>query len=501
MRTRRWAATAFLLVACHRDKDSYIVVHNDVNCDVPRVYQLRITITNNEVSDQKMIPPILSGELGFPSSIVLDLPSSRNGSFDLVIEAINNKYQFVGQGKASGTIASGERIDLQVQITAAKTTGPTTVVEPGIDGGSLPDGASNPKSDLALGSSVSFVQVSAGGSSTCAVRSDTSLWCWGKNDDGQLRLSGASDRSTPTEIQGLSWIAVSSAQTHACGVRSDGSLACWGDNTTRQLGGATTSKANAQVEVPNGPWQSVSAGSYHTCAIKPDTTLWCWGDNTNGQLGTGNTVASPDPVQIGGTGWVQISGTYLHTCGLKQDTTLWCWGLSADLQLGTTMPVVMSPTRVPGNPWLKVSTGLNHTCGLKQDGTLWCWGGNYKGQLGNAGIPAQDNSKTSDALQVDGSWMDVSAGETYTCGIQSDRSLWCWGDGQLGQLGDGMETQRSTPVAVASAGQTWQAVSAGQQHTCAVATDGSLWCWGNNSNGQLGTGSTQWRQVPTRVVQ
>ncbi len=506
-RALRFSAIVLLLASCRRDRDSYIVLHNDVNCDVPRVFQLLVTIQNSGVSDQKLIPAVPSTELGFPSSIVLDLPSSRGGVVDVVVEAIDNKYQSIGQGTASGTIESGGRLDLQVQIAAAIVTGP--VVEPaspGVDGGMGIDGSLNGsdgvRSDALVGNGVPFVRMAVGAMSSCSIRSDTSLWCWGNNTYGQLRLSGTTDRLTPIEVSGLSWSAVSCGQTHACGLRVDGTLSCWGNNGSGQLGVATTTTSNQQTEVANGPWQSVSAGSYQTCAIKTDATLWCWGDNTNGQLGTGSTVPSTDPLQVLGAGWSQVSTGYLHTCALKQDGTLWCWGLNADLQLGNpSVAFLMSPGQVAGSDWTQVTTGLYHTCALKQDGSLWCWGGNYKGQLGNAGVPAQDNSKTSDAVQVAGAWLSVSAGQSHTCGIMSDQSLWCWGDDTQGQLGDAKETPQSAPVAIGVPGQTWQAVAAGLAHTCGLAPGGTLWCWGSDANGQLGIGSLEWRQVPTLVTQ
>ncbi len=509
---------ALALLSCHGDPDSYIVIHSDVNCDVPRVYQLQVTIDSNGLYDQKTIPPVPGAELGFPSSLVLELPGSRSGAFSLEVDALDNDYHLIGAATANGTIAVGGKVDIQVQIVAAQLTGQSAVVDAGsaihADGGSALEGATRPNLDLVAASSPPFVQASPGGSSTCAIRSDTSLWCWGQNDYGQLDLSGTSDRLTPVATGGLAWTAVALGQTHACGARSDGSLACWGNNGSGQLGSGTSSPPSSstatstssttsgqQIEVAGGPWQDVAAGSYHTCAIKADASLWCWGDNTNGQLGTGNTTPSGAPVEVNGTGWAKVSGSYLHTCAVKGDGTLWCWGLQADSQLGNSSAPFYSPGQITGSTWSKVVTGLNHTCGLQQDGTLWCWGGNYQGQLGNASIPAQAESKTAEPVQVAGTWLDVAAGQSHTCAIQSDHSLWCWGDDSQGQLGDAKETPEATPVPVASTGQAWQAVAAGPEHSCALATDGSLWCWGSNSNGQLGIGTTDWRQAPTRVVQ
>jgi alpha-tubulin suppressor-like RCC1 family protein len=471
-----------------------------VNCDVPRVFQLRLTISNNQISDQKTLPTTASTELGFPSSIVLGLPGSRSGAVEVVVEAIDNKLQNVGTGRVTGTIAQGGRTDLEVQISAVVTSSPIGGSPNGIDGGVASDAGADGKSDAAAGSGVPFSQIAAGSVSTCAIRSDTSLWCWGNNTYGQLNLSGTTDRPTPGKATGLSWSTIACGQSHACGIR-DGSLSCWGYNFSGQLGAATSAVLNQQVEVPDGPWQGIAAGSYHSCGIKADATLWCWGDNANGQLGTGNTMKSTEPFQVPGAGWSQISSGYLHSCAVKQEGTLWCWGLNADFQVDPSSVLPMSPVQVTGSAWTQVATGLYHTCALKQNGTLWCWGGNYSGQLGNSAVAVERNSKTGIAVQVQGTWVTVSAGQSHTCGIMTDHTLWCWGDDSQGQLGDGHETPQSAPVPIGTTGQLWSMVTAGLSHTCALASDGTLWCWGSNSNGQLGIGSSAWRQAPTRVSQ
>jgi len=500
------ATAALVLQACGPQKDSYVVVHSDVNCDVPRVFQLRVTITNNGTADQKTLPETASAELGFPSTIALVLPGSRSGSVDLVVEALDNNPRIIGQGTASGTLVSGGRIDLFVQLAASTNTVAAIAVEPGrgADSGVVSDSGDSGKLDAAPAGGVSFALAAAGGHSTCAVGSDTSLWCWGSNAYGQLRLSGSSTHLAPTEVSGTSWATVACGQTDACGIRTDGTLSCWGNNGSGQLGAATKA-AQPQVEVPGGPWQAISPGGFQSCGIQTDGTLWCWGDNTNGQLGTGNTEAATAPTQVAGTGWSQVSSGYYHTCAIKQDGTLWCWGLNANLQLAdASVGFRMVPGQVGESDWTQVVTGLYHTCATRSDKSLWCWGGNTAGQLGNSTAPVLAQGSQggiSVPLQVAGVWNGISSGLAHTCGIMNDLSLWCWGDNSSGQLGDGSQASASAPVAVVVPGQAWASVSAGASHSCALATDGTLWCWGDNSNGQLGTGSGASRLLPTRVVQ
>jgi len=497
------AASVLWVLSCQPAKDSFVVLHSDVNCDVPRVYQLRVTVSSpGSAEDQKTIPPVASSELGFPNTIVLVLPAAISGSIGLDVQALDNKLVEVGYGAVSGQIDVGGRIDLNVQLAVvSNTTTPTGTV----DGGLSDDADSGTISlpDLPVGDSVPFVQVAVGKESTCAIRSDSSLWCWGGNSYGQLLLSGTSNRLSPVAVAGAVWSQVACGQSHSCAVHGQAALSCWGNNGSGQLGAATPSPSGGQTDVPDGPWQSVSTGAYQTCAVAQDTTLWCWGDNTNGQLGNGNTVSSGVPVQVAGQGWSQVSTHYLHACAVKSDGTLWCWGLNANLQTGTSSQLPWSPTQVGSETdWTQVTTGLYHSCAAKTDGTLWCWGGNLSGQLGSDSIAVLPTAQTSDPVQVTGTtWKSVSAGQSHTCAVMVDGTLWCWGDNDSGQLGDNTLDSKSTPVAVVSSGQTWAMVAAGVTHTCALATDGSLWCWGDNSAGQLGIGSNQPREIPTRVAQ
>jgi alpha-tubulin suppressor-like RCC1 family protein len=498
--------------SCQKQKDSFIVLHTDVNCDVPRVYQLRVTITNDGLADQKTVPETASAELGFPSSLVLDLGSSRSGVVQLVIEAIDDQHRLIGQGTASGQIDQGNSIDIPIQIATSSAgtvvTTPDSGVTTSLDGGAPVDTGAATKTDTLTISSgipgipgIPFLQIAAGAQSTCGVRSDGSLWCWGDNTYGQLRLSGGSARLTPSQLLGQPSQEVACGQTHCCGLQTDGTLSCWGFNASGQLGSA--SDAAHQVDLAGG-WLTVTTGNYQSCGIKSDLTLWCWGDNANGQLGTGATIAAKQPTQVAGDGWKQVSSSYLHTCAIKQDGTLWCWGLNGNLQLGDAQ-YHPSPWQVAGGDWVQVVTGLYHTCATRTDGSLLCWGGNISGQLGNADVPVDptgSTGKTADPVLVAGTWSTIAAGQSHTCGIQPNKTLWCWGDNAKGQLGDNTLLAKGEPTQVVVAGLTWESVAAGAEHTCAVATGGAVWCWGANLAGQLGLGSSgASKAFPARVVQ
>ncbi|MES1207680.1 MAG: hypothetical protein ABUS79_17215 [Pseudomonadota bacterium] len=194
-----------------------------------------------------------------------------------------------------------------------------------------------------------------------------------------------------------------------------------------------------------------------------------------------------------------ISAGSFHTCTSRADGTLWCWGSNSSGQLGDgTMMDRSAPVQVLslGTSVTRVSAGENFTCARTSNGTLWCWGDNGKGQVGDG-----TNTSRSTPVQVSGlgATVDVSAGGDHACAIQSGGTLWCWGDNTQGQIGDGTNTARPAPVQVTSLGSSVLQVSAGEFHTCALKTDHTLWCWGYNQYGQVGDGTMMARNVPVQV--
>ena len=278
----------------------------------------------------------------------------------------------------------------------------------------------------------------------------------------------------------------------------------WGFGTNGRLGNAaTTGNISTPVTTSAGGtnWKQVSAGSIHTAAIKTDGTLWTWGFGTYGQLGNAATTDISTPVTTfsGGTNWKQVSCGDSHTAAIKTDGTLWTWGSTSSGKLGNgvTTGSISTPitTFAGGTNWKQVSSGQNHTAAIKTDGTLWTWGLGTNGKLGNA---VTTNASTPVTTFAGGTnWKQVSSGLNHTAAIKTDGTLWTWGSGNTGRLGNAVTTGNiSTPVTTFAGGTNWKQVSTGSDFTTAIKTDGTLWTWGRGTYGQLGTNDATTRSTP-----
>lgn len=229
--------------------------------------------------------------------------------------------------------------------------------------------------------------------------------------------------------------------------------------------------------------------------------LFSWGYNGDGQLGSGTTTDRSSPVQVGALkDWSLIRGSQKTTShAIKTDGTLWGWGSNTYGQIGDgTTTNRSSPVQIGSlTNWASVSGGRSHTLAVKTDGTLWAWGAATSGQLGNGDAvtsyssPIQIGSLTT--------WSKVSAGASgSSLAIKTDGTLWAWGYNQNGELGRSNTTNYSSPVQVGAL-TNWSKVYASETFTHAIKTDGTLWAWGQGANGQLGLGNTSYYSSPVQV--
>jgi prepilin-type N-terminal cleavage/methylation domain-containing protein len=281
----------------------------------------------------------------------------------------------------------------------------------------------------------------------------------------------------------------------------------------------TESTTPTLVVAPAGPWQQITTGTYHNCATNSINVAYCWGYNNNGQLGNNSTTESHVPVAVNTAGVLSgktissISAGDVTSCAIASDNKAYCWGHGSYGDLGnnstaqSTVPVAVYTSGVlSGKTILSISVGSGFACVIASDNKAYCWGYATQGQLGN-------NSITQSAIPVAVDTTGVLSGKTilsiststyHACVVASDNKAYCWGYNNFGQLGNNSTTQSNVPVAVDAtgvlSGKTVIAISAGEQKSCAIASDNKAYCWGlNNTYGGLGNNSTVESHVPVAV--
>ena len=374
-----------------------------------------------------------------------------------------------------------------------------------------------------VGTSTLWSQVAVGTAHGCAIRLDGTLWCWGSDHAGQLGNGpGVGDEPSPVQVgSATDWVTVAAGRNTTCGIRGGaGNLWCWGTfpqllrplpELQAQTGwtevsagsegfqdevcairapgelwcgtGAPTSREDLSTQ-----WTAVDTGLDHHCGIR-DGEARCWGDNGYGQIGDGTTIDRLDPTVVaGGHEWSSISVGPTHTCGVRTNGRAMCWGQNDGRFGNGTFPDWLTPVQIGTmTNWVDLSAGLDGTCGLRANGAAWCTGSNFHGQRG-------DGSGVSSSLSYrpvgfPRNHKHAAAGRDFSCSVSTDGALWCWGANTLGQVGDGSTTNRLRPARVGD-GYSWTRVESGDNHSCATRTDGSLWCWGANGSGQVGKGAS-----------
>ena len=376
--------------------------------------------------------------------------------------------------------SDGHASDRPVDDGAAPEDAPRTW-----DAGSLP----------ARCPAATFGPLAVGDHHACVVRSGE-LYCWGSNSGGQI-LIASTGAPEQVSIPGAGvFTSLAAGSRHTCGV-ADGRLFCWGTNILGQLG-AGDERAHPTpvvVALPGGePVDRVVAGGDSTCALSSTARLYCWGDNRAAQLGLGdfsrrNAPTAVAPGQL--FSLVQISVD--HACGIAFGPgggELHCWGSNIGGKLGDGTAMSRSrPTPVVGGPasWTDVALGAGHSCGVGDGGTLYCWGDNTHGQTGIVGSSRTPRTVPGSAVEL------LAAAEDSTCTIGGG-ILRCGGENDVGQLGLALGPG-DVPTFMAVAGGAWTAIAISEHYTpfaCGVHAS-HLYCWGDNSSGEVGNGTTMAR--------
>jgi len=297
---------------------------------------------------------------------------------------------------------------------------------------------------------------------------------------------------------------------HYLAVTSDGEMWSWGGNDFGQ-GGQNTRVADG-ISSPtqigsDTTWNHGSHGDDKSLAVKTDGTLWSWGYNNNGGLGQNNNTTYSSPVQIPGTTWATAYGSLYagaqSQCSIKTDGTLWTWGKGFDGVLGLNEPSntqYSSPVQIPGTTWKQIDiASQTRASAIKTDGTLWSWGYNNVGQLG-----LNDTIQYSSPTQVSGTtWAAVAEGRWATFGTKTDGTLWTWGKNEFGQLGLNQATSVSISSPVQIPGTTWTTnpalINGEDRFALCAKTDGTIWAWGSGNQGMLGQNNRTSYSSPMQI--
>jgi alpha-tubulin suppressor-like RCC1 family protein len=361
-----------------------------------------------------------------------------------------------------------------------------------------------------------IIAISAGDSFSMALRSNGTIWTWGLDDQGQLgngitggnfELPGQVVNDPDRCSSFKKAIAISAGGAHALALKNDGTVWAWGSNSDGQLGLASPIgvNSNVPVQVLGLPPTiiGVAGGGAASYALDNNGVVWAWGSNSNGQLANATPIGSDNPVPApvvgfpGGVTVTAIAGGGSHALAILSNGFVWAWGSNSNGQLGPVPPLGGNsdvPVPVGLANVSAISAGLSHSLALLNNGTVWDWGRGTEGELGNglfndSNVPVQVLGLTN--------VIAISGGELFSLALTSDQTIWSWGDNSRGQLGDGTAALNSSvPVHVLSAvaGPPFTnaiAIAAGWDHALALKHHPrTVWAWGDNTFGELGNGTT-----------
>ncbi|MGJ5814093.1 RCC1-like domain-containing protein [Paludibaculum fermentans] len=331
-------------------------------------------------------------------------------------------------------------------------------------------------------------RIANGRGQTLIVREDGTIWGSGANDAGQLGLGlVGSPLTSPKQVNGLSgMVAVSTRNKHVLALGSDGTVRSWGNNTAGQLGdGTLTSRSNPVVVSGLDSVVRIAAGGNHSLALRQDGTVWAWGSNSVGELGNGVPIPRLFPTQVGGIqNAVDIAAGDRFSLAVLADGTVWIWGFGLG-QLGS--PQFQTPVQVAElTNVAAVAAGAEFALALKNDGTVWAWGSGGLRRLGSG--PGTDPvigvARVAGLTGVAG----IGAGVGHGLAIGADGTVWAWGSNTKGELGTGVPpgpADSPVPAQVQHLLGTAD-VGGGDGYSMAWGRDGSLLAWGSNQSGSFG---------------
>lgn len=340
------------------------------------------------------------------------------------------------------------------------------------------------------------IELALGKDHTCARKPDGTVKCWGSGVSGKNGSPTGDDIIAPQDMGITDATKIAAGDNHTCVIRKSKTVSCWGDNSSGQLGNGVSSGAtNKPVDVTGiSDATAIAAGGAFTCAIRGSGTVSCWGAGTAGQIGDGSSSNKANATAVDGVSdAVAIAAGTSHACVATQGGLVQCWGSGASGQLGTgsTSAPVPESVALP-NKAVGVAAGNKMSCAVLEGGVVMCWGANELGQLGtgNSTVAPSNGPTTSEMVDA----VKIFAGANHVCALRRTGStVSCWGQGYYGQLGDGRtrdneQIPQASPVDVSGLDKV-VSIGAGGNHSCAANDIGAVFCWGDNTRGELGDGS------------
>ncbi|NLL53444.1 MAG: hypothetical protein GX248_12180 [Peptococcaceae bacterium] len=349
--------------------------------------------------------------------------------------------------------------------------------------------------------------ISAGDDHSLAVQNDGTVICWGTNWEGQIG-NGKADWEVylPTKALNLTNVkSVAAGKYHSLALLNDGTVWGWGANYDGELMDNEYELSTPTLLLGIDEVVAIDAGDYFSMALKQDGTVWTWGSNDYGKLGNGTEEDSNEPVQVVGlNNVIAIAAGSDHALAVKDDGTVWAWGDNIAGKLGNKELGFAGESNVPvqvqGLTDVKVvAAGYGHSLALKRDGTVWAWGANNCYQLGLG--DKEDYADRSEPVQVSGlsNVSEISAGSDFSLAL-TNTGVYGWGNNNFGQLGNGQDGDDVYSPVLASGSEEFIGISSGDEHSLGIDKDGTIWAWGRNARGQLGTNGDD-SNVPVRVGQ
>lgn len=397
-------------------------------------------------------------------------------------------------------------VDVPATASIAASTGLVRTLAPGqVEVMATVDGKSATTTLTVAGFGAS--EVSTGADHTCAITSANYAFCWGKGADGRLG-TGNNDRALiPIMVSGTrKYETISAANQHTCAI-SQGVGYCWGKGADGRLGRGNNSDSSTPVAVSGTQvFTKISAMSNHTCAVSNLDEIFCWGQGADGRLANNATTSESVPTKIQNPqgvvtiAWAMVSAGEQHTCALTTTNEAYCWGANGSGQIGdgTTdgrlIPTAVDMSALNGVTFSWIGAGKDFSCGRSSAGALYCWGSNESGRLG---INSDDASRNTPTLVAgDHIFTTTSLGRDHICAA-TQVDAYCWGESDNGRLG-GTDMDQKQPFMLPNAPAYIQ-MRAGGGHSCGIAPDFFLECFGKNNEGQIGINTQVDQLVPAGV--